>query len=65
VLVPAGDVAALARALDELAADPAARKRMSEAARDRAVRYLWPDLAGRVAGLYDGLVTTQTARARR
>jgi glycosyltransferase involved in cell wall biosynthesis len=65
VLVPAGDVAALARALDVLVADPAARKRMGEAARDRAVRYQWPGLAGRVAGLYDGLVATQPARARR
>jgi glycosyltransferase involved in cell wall biosynthesis len=57
VLVPPGDVDALAGALDRLVADPARRRTMCLAARRRAVRYSWPDLARRVADLYEGLVS--------
>jgi glycogen synthase len=57
VLVPPGDVDALAEALDRLVADPERRRAMSLAARERAVRYSWPDLANRVADLYQGLVS--------
>jgi len=56
LLVPPGDVDALAAALDELLADPARRHRMGVAARERAGHYSWPDLAGRVAILYEELV---------
>ena len=38
VLVPPSDPQALAQAIDRLAADPEARQRMSQAARERAVR---------------------------
>jgi glycogen synthase len=55
VLVPPGDVDALAEALDRLVAGPERRRTMSLAARERAVRYSWPDLARRVADLYEGL----------
>jgi len=56
LLVPPGDVDALAAALDELLADPDRRLRMGAAARERADHYSWPDLAGRVQILYDELV---------
>jgi glycogen(starch) synthase len=52
VLVPPGDAAALAAALDELVADPARRQRMCVAAREQAEQYSWPGLAARVAALY-------------
>jgi len=38
LLVPVGDVEALSRALDELLSDPAARKRLGRAAREKAER---------------------------
>jgi 2-deoxystreptamine N-acetyl-D-glucosaminyltransferase/2-deoxystreptamine glucosyltransferase len=57
LLVPPGDVDALAVALDELVSDPGRRQRMCLAARQRAVGYSWPELARRVASLYDGLVS--------
>ena len=52
VLVPPGDPEALAAALDELVTDPCRRERLGAAARRRARRYSWPELAGRVAQLY-------------
>ncbi|SNS18499.1 2-deoxystreptamine N-acetyl-D-glucosaminyltransferase / 2-deoxystreptamine glucosyltransferase [Geodermatophilus pulveris] len=52
LLVPAGDVAALAAALDRLAADPALRARLAAGARARAADYAWPALAARVAAVY-------------
>jgi len=57
LLVPPGDVAALAAALDRLAADADLRARLSAGARARAAEYAWPRLAARVAAVY--------ARARR
>jgi glycosyltransferase involved in cell wall biosynthesis len=52
LLVPPGDVAALAAALDRLAADADLRARLSAGARARAAEYAWPRLAGRVAAVY-------------
>ncbi|RFU20423.1 glycosyltransferase [Geodermatophilus marinus] len=52
LLVPPGDVAALAAALDRLAGDPQLRARLAAGAREQAAAYAWPALAGRVAGVY-------------
>jgi glycogen(starch) synthase len=53
LLVPSGDVTALAAALDELVADPGRRERMCRTARQVATGYSWPDLARRVIAVYD------------
>jgi glycosyltransferase involved in cell wall biosynthesis len=52
LLVPAGDVAALATAVDELLADRERRIRMGEEARRRSEDYSWTTLAVRVARVY-------------
>jgi glycosyltransferase involved in cell wall biosynthesis len=43
ILIPAGDSAALAAAMDRLASDPALRKRMGHAARERYLKLFAPD----------------------
>ena len=53
LLVPPGDVDALAAALDLLAGDPRLRARLAAGARARSADYGWPALASRVAGVYD------------
>ncbi|MGY1672300.1 glycosyltransferase [Geodermatophilus sp. SYSU D00710] len=53
LLVPPGDVDALAAALDRVTAEPALRSRLAAGARARAADYAWPALAGRVAEVYD------------
>jgi glycosyltransferase involved in cell wall biosynthesis len=53
LLVPPGDVGALAAALDLLAGDPVLRARLAAGARARSADYGWPALAARVAGVYD------------
>jgi glycogen(starch) synthase len=52
LLVPPGDVDALAAALDRLAADPDLRAQLASGARDRARVYAWPHLAAQVAAVY-------------
>jgi glycogen(starch) synthase len=52
VLVPPEDPAALARALDDLLADPVARARLGAAGRRRARAYDWAILADRILRIY-------------
>jgi phosphatidyl-myo-inositol alpha-mannosyltransferase len=52
-LVPAGDPLALAEALRRLALDPARRRQMARAARERAERFAWPHVAAEVADCYE------------
>jgi phosphatidyl-myo-inositol alpha-mannosyltransferase len=53
LLVPAGDAVALGEALRALALDPARRMEMAEAARERAERFAWPNVAREVEGVYE------------
>lgn len=56
-LVPPGDVSALASAISELAADPAARERLATAAREAAAGlYSWEAVADQTLALYRELV---------
>ena len=52
LLVPAGDAAALAAALRELAGDPAARARLGAAGPARAAEFTWGRAAERTAAVY-------------
>jgi glycogen synthase len=52
LLVPPGDVDALAAALDRLVAEPPLRARLATGSRRRATDYAWPALAARVAAVY-------------
>lgn len=52
LLVPPGDVAALAAALDRLVAEPHLRALLATGARQRATDYAWPALSSRVGGVY-------------
>src|SRR5829696_5362416 len=53
VLVPVGDAVALGETLRALALDPDRRVRMAEAARERAGRFAWPNVAREVAEVYE------------
>jgi phosphatidylinositol alpha-mannosyltransferase len=53
VLVPAGDVAALADALEELLADEQRRVQMGHAGRTAAEQYAWPQIATRTLAVYE------------
>jgi phosphatidyl-myo-inositol alpha-mannosyltransferase len=53
LLVPAGDALALAESLRTLAFDERLRARMSLAARERAQRFAWPNVAAEVLGCYE------------
>jgi 2-deoxystreptamine N-acetyl-D-glucosaminyltransferase/2-deoxystreptamine glucosyltransferase len=52
LLVAPRDPAALAAAISQILADPAAAARMSAAARRTAAAYAWPDLARQVLAVY-------------
>jgi phosphatidylinositol alpha-mannosyltransferase len=53
VLVPAGDAAELGEELRSLALDPERRARMARAARERAERFAWPNVAREVTEVYE------------
>ena len=52
LLVPAADAAELGESLRTLALDPALRARLSAAAKERARRFAWPQVAAEVAEAY-------------
>jgi glycogen synthase len=56
LLVPPGRPDALARAIDDIAHDPALAERLRTAGRERARRYDWSVLAARVHGVYESVV---------
>ena len=53
VLVPAGDAVELGEELRSLALDPERRARMARAARERAERFAWPNVAREVTEVYE------------
>jgi phosphatidyl-myo-inositol alpha-mannosyltransferase len=64
VLVPVGDAVALGEALRTLAFDPARRSAMAEAARERAERFAWPNVAREVAEVYEEALSVPQPEAR-
>src|SRR3954449_10938129 len=63
VLVPAGDPAALGEALHDLAVDPDRRAAMGVAARERAQRFAWENVADEVVGAYRDAIALAGERA--
>ncbi len=59
LLVPAGDVAALADAMQRLLADPDLRERLGEAARRRAELFTADRAIPRLERLYEELAATR------
>jgi phosphatidylinositol alpha-mannosyltransferase len=53
VLVPVGDAVALGETLLKLASDPARRSEMAGAARERAERFAWPNVAREIESVYE------------
>ncbi|SHL24843.1 phosphatidylinositol alpha-mannosyltransferase [Pseudonocardia thermophila] len=64
VLVPPGDAAALASALDDLLGDPARRAALAEAGRARAAAFAWPTVAARVVQVYRAAIAADPRRLR-
>jgi glycosyltransferase involved in cell wall biosynthesis len=61
VLVPAGNVGALADAIDAVLGDPARAARLGQLARAQAERYAWSRLAERVLGVYGQALAATSA----
>ena len=64
VLVPMGDAVALGETLRALAFDPDRRMRMAEAARERADRFAWPNVAREVTEVYEKALSAPQAERR-
>ena len=64
VLVPAGEAIPLAETLRALAFDPAMRTRMARAARERAERFAWPQVAAEVTECYERAVRIEAPAGR-
>jgi len=64
VLVPVGDAVALGEALRSLAFDPARRAAMAEAARERAGRFAWPNVAREVEEVYEEALSVPRPEGR-
>jgi phosphatidylinositol alpha-mannosyltransferase len=62
VLVPRGDATAVAGALRDLALDPARRRALGAAARERAGRFAWPTIAAEVAVAYEDAIEVAARR---
>jgi phosphatidylinositol alpha-mannosyltransferase len=63
-LVPVGDAVALGEALRSLAFDPDRRAAMAEAARERAERFAWPNVAREVVEVYEEAVRVPEPEGR-
>lgn len=64
LLVPPGDVAALAAAAARLLDDPALAARLADAGRVRARAFAWPRVAARVERVYDKVVRARMLELR-
>lgn len=64
LLVPPGDPAAFAGAIDRVLADPDLAGRLGAGARQTARGYAWPALAQRIAGVYRQVLSDEAARSR-
>jgi len=64
VLVPMGDAVALGETLRALAFDPDRRMRMADAARERANRFAWPNVAREVTEVYEKALSAPQAERR-
>ena len=60
LLCPPRDTAAFVRATSRLTSDAALRQRMGRKARERALRYDWDAILGRLAGRYHAVVDAHT-----
>lgn len=65
LLVPPGDMQALAGAIDSVLADPQHARKLGGAARHHAEAYAWPHLAQRVATVYEQAIKSRQQRAGR
>jgi glycosyltransferase involved in cell wall biosynthesis len=65
VLVPAGDVSAIARAIDRLVGDEPERERLGEAARRTvAEQFTWERNGGETFALYEEVLGARTTATR-